>query len=239
MLVGDGGIFSVTHRERDSIAEYDLAQKNIPCREERIEAVMASLVGFARWITGENITPAHVCFTHKPLGDLKAYKEVFLTAHEFNSQTNSVILSKEDLKRPLLQSNPELSAVLDEHAQKVMSRVTQIPGFLVQFRQSLKKYMQENSPELNSVATDLGLTPRSLQRKLADLDTSFLEQLNVLRRDVAIQRLEKGDGSISEIAFAVGFSDPASFSRAFKRWTGKPPGKWADEQALNPPASDF
>jgi len=72
----------------------------------------------------------------------------------------------------------------------------------------------------------LGTTERSLQRKLTEMNTSYQEQLNGLRKEAAIAYLQAGEYPQSEIAYLLGFSDPASFNRAFKRWTGMPPGRW-------------
>lgn len=230
VLVGDGGRLAVDIEVTRAIIHYDLVEKSIPCREERIEAVMASLVGFSRWITGHNIRPSRVCLTHQPLAEINAYEEVFLVTPEFGSPQNTIILERNDLNRPLIQSNPQLSALLGNHAEKVMTRVTQKPVFLLQLHQALKEKMREGSPDLETIAETLGLAPRSLQRKLAELETSFQDQLNHFKQEWAVEQLMNGKKSISEIAYSLGFSDPASFSRAFKRWTGKPPGKWIEDQ---------
>ena len=227
-LVGDGGHLDLDFSGGDARLHYDLVEKNIPCRAERVEAIVASLVGFSRWITGQKILPRAVTFTHTPLAKIDAYSAFFLVEPAFSQSKNAVIFKETDLALPLQQANPELSDLLDGHAEKVLSRVTNLPPFLQQLRQSLSSAIKDRSVELEDIAADLGLTGRSLQRKLADLETSFQEQLSILRRDQAMEQLKNGDKSVAEISYDLGFSDAASFSRAFKRWTGLPPGQWLE-----------
>ncbi|MCW9034090.1 MAG: AraC family transcriptional regulator [Rhodospirillales bacterium] len=229
-LVGDGGILEVEFTSHGAELTYDLVERTIPCREERIEAIVASLIGFSRWITGSDILPKQVNFTHKAPADQSAYLAYFKITPTFGSPKNTMVFDNQTLGLPLQQANPTLSALLDSHAEKILSRLTGTTPFLLQLRQLILKSFQQGTPELTAIATQLGLTERALQRKLAELDTSFKEQLNILRKEAAMEYLQSGDRSLSEIAYMLGFSDPASFSRAFKRWTGVPPGKWIERK---------
>jgi len=223
-LVGDGGRLAVEFTKEGAVLSYDLIEGTIPCRAERVEAIVASLIGFSRWITGQEILPKAVSFTHAPLAETTAYEAFFLIKPRFTAPENTIVIDQEDLVLPLQQANPELSDILGGHAEKVLHRVTSLSPFLRDLHQALK----DGASDLDAAASTLGITPRSLQRKLAELGTSFQEQLGELRRDRAMEHLKNGDKSIAEISYLLGFSDTASFSRAFKRWTGLPPGKWLD-----------
>jgi AraC-like DNA-binding protein len=82
---------------------------------------------------------------------------------------------------------------------------------------------QNDFPSLQTAARLLRVTPRTLHRRLRDEDTSFRAILDDVRYRLASDQLRSGVSSIEEIAFALGYSDPANFRRAFKRWAGVPP----------------
>jgi len=75
------------------------------------------------------------------------------------------------------------------------------------------------------VARDLGLSVRSLQRRLAEAGTSFRDLLDTSRQEMALSYIREPEIELAEIAFLLGFSDQSAFSRAFKRWTGNTPNE--------------
>jgi AraC-like DNA-binding protein len=82
------------------------------------------------------------------------------------------------------------------------------------------------SCQLSDAARALILTPRTLNRRLSEEGTSFQEIKDGLRRDMAIRALQHGENSIEQIAFDTGFSAPANFHRAFRKWTSRTPGSY-------------
>ena len=80
-----------------------------------------------------------------------------------------------------------------------------------------------SSLQAGDVARVMALHPRTLQRRLADENTSFQDQLALARRNFAERSLADGELSISDIAYILGFAEPSAFHRAFRRWTGRTP----------------
>ena len=83
-------------------------------------------------------------------------------------------------------------------------------------------------PSLDRIADQLGLTPRTLQRKLHELGTSHNELLDHMRRQLAMRYLREPEMAICEVAYLLGFSESSSFHRAFKRWTGVTPKEYRE-----------
>ncbi len=83
-----------------------------------------------------------------------------------------------------------------------------------------------DSATMDTVAHALHMSARTLQRRLELEGTSFSEVTEGVRRDLACTWLAEPSLSLAEVGFRLGFADMATFSRAFKRWTGKPPGTW-------------
>jgi AraC-like DNA-binding protein len=80
----------------------------------------------------------------------------------------------------------------------------------------------------SGVAKSLRISQRTLQRRLADDGTSFTKVLERVRKDRGVAWVRSGSLPLAEIAYRLGFSDPAALSRAFKRWTGHAPGAYRE-----------
>lgn len=225
-LVGDGGVLAVDLGGGDAVLAYDLVDRDLPCREERIEALLSALVAFVRWITGHDVVPRAVRFAHPSPGYRGAFLGAFGIEPSFEACDNAVVISARHLELPLLQADPELCAVLAAHARKVLARLTDEDPVIRLVRQAIMAQMAWGPPTLAGVALSLAMPTRRLQRRLADRGTSFQEQLASARRHLALDHLGRGNKSIGEVAALSGFADVPSFHRAFKRWTGMTPGQW-------------
>ena len=78
-------------------------------------------------------------------------------------------------------------------------------------------------PALATVASELAMSERSIQRSLREENTSYRELVDEVRKDLALQHLSRPGTSATDVAFLLGFSEPSAFTRAFRRWTGLPP----------------
>jgi AraC-like DNA-binding protein len=83
---------------------------------------------------------------------------------------------------------------------------------------ALLRALASGEPSAAAIAQELGMSERTLRRRLEDEATSFREVVEMVRRHRAEQLLQEGRATITEIAFLLGFSDPSAFSRAFRRW---------------------
>lgn len=89
------------------------------------------------------------------------------------------------------------------------------------------EHLVEGEPTQSDAANTIGISLRTLQRRLAEEGTSFGELLAETRRDLAVSYLRERAWTVTEVAFSLGFGDVGSFSRAFRRWTGQSPTEFA------------
>ncbi|MEQ8684498.1 MAG: AraC family transcriptional regulator [Imperialibacter sp.] len=125
--------------------------------------------------------------------------------------------------RPLPFANLQLW----EHLKQYLEQSAQQDKEL--FKTQLEAYITtniKNTPDLKAAADHFSLSERSLQRKLQSEKTAFQQVIDEVRKDLACQLLRNDRLSLKEIAFECGFSDPNSFFRAFKKWTGLTPEQW-------------
>jgi AraC-like DNA-binding protein len=165
-----------------------------------------------------------VRFTHRATEAHVARHRAFFDAPvRFGADYTELLLSREVLDTPLTSADPNLLAILVPTAEATLSRESVGARPLTdQVRRALRSALSHDEAQLETVAKRLGMTGRSLQRRLKDEGTVFQALRDELRRDLADRYLGQGM-SFAEISFLLGFSEPSAFFRAFKRWTGLTP----------------
>jgi AraC-like DNA-binding protein len=95
--------------------------------------------------------------------------------------------------------------------------------FAEQVKQRIRTLVAEREVSEDMVATPFNMSPRHLRRKLSETQTSYEKLLDEVRMELAIRLIQDGKLNLGRIAFELGFLDPSSFTRAFRRWTGMSP----------------
>jgi AraC-like DNA-binding protein len=150
----------------------------------------------------------------------------------FGADQTQLVLPRAALDIALASSDPQLLAILTRAASDLVGRGIADPTIAAQVARVLHDELRSDHATIEHVAKRLGLTARSLQRRLKDESTSFQGVREQVRQELAQRYLEERL-SISEISFLLGFSEPSAFFRAFKRWTGLTPVE-ARRRALAP-----
>jgi AraC-like DNA-binding protein len=163
-----------------------------------------------------------VRFMHRP-GDARAYEQALGCPVEVGAEWNGFAMSRETWRLPMRRRDPILLSVLERHAEDVLTRRPRSDDAVEQVRHALARGLTSGEGAIAPIARSLALTPRTLQRRLAASGTTFQRVLEETRREAAIRHLEHSELSIAEIAFVLGYSEPAAFHRAFRRWQGATP----------------
>lgn len=104
-------------------------------------------------------------------------------------------------------------------------------------RAAIAACLENGGLSLESVATMMSTHPRTLQRRLARVDLTYQQLVDEVRLDLARGLLDSSGGPVAEIAVQLGYADPAHFSRAFSRWTGRSPRDYRDRSIERPSQS--
>ncbi|GIH07184.1 AraC family transcriptional regulator [Rhizocola hellebori] len=147
---------------------------------------------------------------------------------------NAIVLAAADLDLPLANHNPALLRALLPYLE---ANTPQADGQIEQVRSAIARRLPSARPTVDAVARDLATSTRSLQRLLLEHGTSFRQLLDQVRQDHARSYLSTTSYSDAEIAFLLGFGDPASFYRAFRSWTSMSPGRFRQGFAAGPPVT--
>lgn len=190
------------------------------------ELVMASLVAVGRSLLSGNLPLRTVGFMHSQPDDLSLYREVFQCPLQFDADTNFIEVDTDLLATPLTSAYPQYHARLRALADETLVRIARAQGVIGQVTSLLERRLGGDDTSIESVASCLNMTARTLQRRLAQEGTTFAHLRDELRHQRACRMLGEPGVDMSTIAEQLGFSDTANFYHAFKRWEGCAPGEY-------------
>jgi AraC-like DNA-binding protein len=162
--------------------------------------------------------------THPAPAHAAVYAEVFGAPVEFGSDRNEMLIDPEWLAMPVGLAPRYALPILARHADTLLARLEAGRTLAGRVEAVLVPALHRGVPGIESVARRLGMSRATLYRRLREEGTTFARLVDGLRRRLALDYLAAGEVSASEAAYLIGFSDPAAFSRAVRRWTGKRPG---------------
>jgi AraC-like DNA-binding protein len=181
--------------------------------------------GLLSWLSGSETPVKSVHFAFVRPDFAADYAVVFPCTVQFNSQHTSILFDPNLFPRPIRRSTAEASVFLERApidwiftGSRAHTNSLQVRAFLYGTTWQIC--------QLTDAAQALNMTPRTLNRRLKEEGTSFQNIKDALRRDIAIRGLQHGTTSIEKIAFDTGFSAPANFHRAFRKWTNRTPGSY-------------
>lgn len=194
-----------------------------------LELLIASAVQIVRGIASEDVSPERVVFAH--LGEVTEHHQRFFACPvRFGAGRTAVTLSA---KAALVQLRPideNLRIFLLHAAQDQLARLPTHENLGARAERAVIELLPGQSPSLSAVARHLGVSRRTLQRRLSEEGTSFSKVLDGARCLLATTQLRHSDSDLWDVANLLAFSDPSAFVRAFRRWTGMTPGQWRRSQ---------
>lgn len=198
-------------------------------RTHLVDEYMSTTVGFARWVTGrDDIHPNRIYFEHKAPSApvLETLKNYYRCELIFDAKTNVMEFSPSLMSLPIQHPDPTLLRTLQEQADRQFRELQQCDPVVIQVRATLESMMERTIPRRERVASKLGMSERTLQRRLLEAGSSYQQILDELRLELASSWLLRKDWPVADIALRLGFTEPRSFQRRFKSWTGKSPGEF-------------
>jgi len=187
---------------------------------------------FARFVCGVTRSgrrfPHAIHFTHAPTNYRDEYDRIFKVPITFSSRRNALLIDDEFLSIKLPPPNRYVFGVLCERAEKLLAELKAAHTTRARVESTLIPILHTGGLGMATLAGKLGMSSATLYRQLRDEGTRYEIVLDELRHTMAKHFLDAKKTSVNETAYLLGFSDASAFSRAFKRWTGKPPSKYAE-----------
>jgi AraC-like DNA-binding protein len=192
-----------------------------------VDTCFAWVMTIARRGLGSPLTPRRVeLMQPPPAADPDMHTRYFQCPVKYGAGRNALIFAATDLERPFVTHNPELLRLLTPHLDAELSHYANAQSTGDQVKAALKRVLAGRRPAMLDVAKELGLSTRTLQRRLNDEGVSFQQLLADARRELARHYLMQPSLELNETAYLLGYGDPNSFFRAFHEWEGTSPGAW-------------
>lgn len=204
---------------------------------QNVEFVLAANLKGMRENVGRNIRPIGVTFAHPRNSNLPEFERFFGCPVEYGSASDQWSFSNETLAVPLITGDPYLLETLQPFCdQAAKERNTAVGTLRSSVENELQKLLPHGKANRQTVARALGMSERTLSRRLADETTTYEELVDQLRRSLALQYIRAPSISVSQIAWLLGYEGSTSFSHAFARWTGRSPSAVRKDEKLPAPA---
>jgi AraC-like DNA-binding protein len=191
------------------------------------------LVALGRLGTGGPLAPRRVELDRPAFSRIAsrtAYEAHFRCRVTFNADVDALVFDAVDLERPFRTHNGELLAMLAPQLDAELARQRGAIDVTEPAKGTIKQLLAGRRPELAEVARELGVSRRTLQRRLTDEGVSYQQVLEQARRELASHYLLRSRLDLSEIGYLLGYEDANSFFRAFHHWEGEPPSRWRDRR---------
>lgn len=201
--------------------DFKPARRNSVAHSLLIELLLLIFHRFLSWLTGHVIPLVKVCLQYPRPDHHQEYRLMFPSPCEFDSHHNALLFNAGELDLPVVRSADELAGYL----QQIPLQWFRKQSFHGVWTANVMTLLETES-DIERVADRLNVTSRTLRRKLTSEGSRFQQLKDNARRDMAINLFEQRHLTIAEIGFKVGFTEAATFSRAFKQWTGVTPSSY-------------
>jgi AraC-like DNA-binding protein len=216
-----GGV-QVSLEEDAALTRCSFTFGDLPAPPVLMEYVIARAIMLGRRMLGANYrAPLRIDFRHRRTVELARYETLLGAPVRFNADHDALVFPREHLDLPVLP----LGIVRGSELRSLNAVATKLP-YRLRARAHLLRNLANGDVSLEGAAAHLGLHPRTLRRRLAAEETSHAAILDSLRQERAIELLTDGT-NVATTTLELGFSEPAAFRRAFRRWTGTNPSSFA------------
>jgi AraC-like DNA-binding protein len=189
-----------------------------------IEFWLVTLMRICREVTSSRFAPRRLKVRHLRTNPPADFKSFFGTEVEFGSDVDEIVLSAPVAALPTVARDVHLNRLLRQYAEEALaSRPKKRASTHLKVEKLLSELLPHSKVEVSEVARRLGLSSRTLSRRLHKEGVTFAEILDQLRKALAKRYLDEHKLQVSEIAWLLGYQEVSSLTHAFKRWTGMTP----------------
>jgi AraC-like DNA-binding protein len=188
------------------------------------EATFAATVVILQAMTESPISPVRVTFMHGPAKSLVSFEEVFRCPVAFRQPHNSISYRRRDLEMRTAKADASINAFLLARVEEATQGLEVSANRIAyEVEELIRDALPSGIPSIIQISEHMGMSNRTLTRRLAESGFSFRDLISKTQQSVAVDLLKNSSQNVSEIAFQTGFSEQSAFNRAFKRWLGSSP----------------
>ena len=207
--------------------QYDISEHTILHKKQDAEFAISAIYRMLSLCAGKELKLAFVCFEHDKPQSLAQYKAIFNCPVSFNAKSSTLSIYSTELNLAADNRDSRLFDIIVKYLAEV-KLLREKCDFKDKLSNLIVSQLSTGKVSVNYMSELLGMSVRTLQRKLDDNGLDFSQLLNNIRYQLALVYLRNMELSLSDISFKLGFQESSSFSRAFKRWASKTPKDYRD-----------
>jgi AraC-like DNA-binding protein len=198
-----------------------------------IDIAFSTLLSMCRQHGASDFRPVRVLLRRPEPADASPYRDLYLCPVMFGADEDALIISAAAADERRIIHHSELANTFDAMLIAQLAELDR-NDLVARCKSEILDTLADGAPEAKHIAEQLHVSQRTLQRKLAERDTSFQGLVDETRRELALRLLDNPSHSVTEVTFLTGFSTPSAFARAFSRWTGLSPTDWRQRRTPRP-----
>ena len=198
---------------------------NLKESADNTNAVIALILQMSRISYGNDLAPLEIYLVCSAPEYTSPSDKFFGCSITYGRKNNRLVFSTTDVQRKLRGSNPQIAAAMDDLIGIYLRQFKQI-DIVGQVHEVVVNYLVYGEPDREIVANEMNLSPRTLQRRLSEQNSSVKKIVESTRHQLPVSYQEQQHLSVNEVACSLGFNDPSNFSRALRRWEGIAPKEY-------------
>lgn len=229
-IMGDAGLLTLESHPNHYSLVVNLRGNRRVAPHQPIDATFTSLLNIIGWILKKPIIPQKVYLKRTAPNDATDYEMAFHCLPEFSQPRNEILFSINTLEASLPNADRSLARVHDQATEQELQAIM-AGGLSDKVRKIVLRKLSSGEVKLEDILPYLPLAKRTLQRQLKEEGYTFFQLVDEIRKNKAKEYVANTMLSFEEVAFLLGFSEHANFSRAFKRWFNCTPGQYRNQQS--------
>ena len=190
------------------------------------ELALAAATALSREVSKQPFSPVAVLLSHEEPDDLSAQEAHFRCPVHYGADRDGLEISDELLRAGNRLGDARISEFFDAHLEQELVDYSGDERLDERVRNQVAQSLSEGVPKISEISARMGMSSRTLQRRLSAQGHVYQDLVDAARRALAEKLLRQTEFSLAEIAFLTGYAEQSTFSRAFKRWYGQTPASF-------------
>lgn len=224
-IFNEAATVSFTRSQPYALLRHRLSGVPMHASRQHEEYVLTVGLATIRLMAGSEWRPVEVRFEHDAPSLTEEHTRVFGAPVLFRCDGNVMVIEREFCDQQVPTADRRLYPILEEYLERQLERTPSEAPLVVAVGRAIEQAMSNGEPRLGQVARALGVSGRTLQRRLNECGVEYKTLVADIRRRLALRYLADLKHTLSEVAYLLGYSEISAFSRAFKRWTGVAPSE--------------
>ncbi len=231
-LTDGGGLLKLTETSQFASLSYAVYEPGIERAEVLYDNILAASCNVLRALCGRKWRPHEIQFSRSRPADAEPYAEILKAPLRFDVEQSAVVFERAWLDVTLATANPARLRVIEAKARALEASET--GNLLAQVRRVLRRQLLGGNCSMQSVAAEMGMHRRTLDRRLQPHGFAFKALGDEIRYEVSQQLLANTQMPVMAIAHSLHYADTSAFTHAFHRWSGTTPTQWRESARASP-----